>query len=133
MGVPRYGVVAAVDGAVSGAIRSYPLPTAPLSSLTGGVRWPVCSEKELDWELKWLFASPLFVCLEMWLLGGVADFETVDTRLSLPRPLMPLLLFLYRLAKYSHNSRSWPVRRSASVMLAKRRVRWRRLEAWNLF
>lgn len=42
--------------------------------------------------------------------GGVAEGAHLSlggpTRRSLPRPLMPLLLFLYSVAKYSHRSRS---------------------------
>jgi hypothetical protein len=34
------------------------------------------------------------------------DWMVVDILRSLPRPLMPLLEFLYRVAKYSHSSLS---------------------------
>lgn len=66
-----------------------------LSSLTGGVRWPVCSARGLvTCMLVWAGVVVGFVRLEPLLLGGVTDFGAVETRLSFPRPLIPLLLFL---------------------------------------
>lgn len=55
----------------------------------------------------------------------------VEMRRSFPRPLMPLLLFLYRVAKYSHNSRSCGFAGPCSV--EKRCVRVFRVFWWNLF
>jgi hypothetical protein len=49
----------------------------------------------------------------------------VPTLRSLPRPLMPLLLFLYRLAKYSHSSLSAEATTSPSLMEANLAVRSR--------
>jgi hypothetical protein len=54
-------------------------------------------------------------------------------RRSFPRPLMPLLLFLYSVAKYSHSPRSCGFMASASVICPNLAVRWRSVEEWNLF
>ena len=57
----------------------------------------------------------------------------VPTLRSLPRTLMPLLLFLYRFAKYSHSSLSAEATTSPSLMEANLAVRSRMVRAWNLF
>lgn len=54
-------------------------------------------------------------------------------RRSLPRPLMPLLLFLYRVAKYSQSLRSCGVMGSFSDICENFRVRSLSVVAWNLF
>lgn len=61
------------------------------------------------------------------------DIEFEPTLRSLPRPLMPLLLFLYRLAKYSHSSLSAAWTMSPSLMEANLVVRVRMVAMWNLF
>lgn len=58
---------------------------------------------------------------------------TADILLSLPRPLIPLLEFLYSDAKYSHSSLSSCDTQSPELMLANFCVRYLRLAAWNLF
>ena len=59
--------------------------------------------------------------------------ELEPTLRSLPRPLIPLLLFLYRLAKYSHSSLSAAWTMSPSLMEANLVVSARIVEMWNLF
>ena len=51
----------------------------------------------------------------------------------LPRPLIPLLLFLYRVAKYSHSSLSSFDMVLKSAIEAKRLVSDLSVSAWNLF
>ena len=58
---------------------------------------------------------------------------TADILLSLPRPLMPLLEFLYSDAKYSHSSLSSSDTQSPGLKVANFWVRYLRLAAWNLF
>jgi hypothetical protein len=62
-----------------------------------------------------------------------ADEGTCDILLSLPRPLMPLLEFLYRRAKYSQSSLSAWLTGSPSWIVANFVVRWRIVCEWNLF
>ncbi len=52
---------------------------------------------------------------------------------SLPRPLMPLFEFLYRVAKYSHSSLSAGLMGSPSRMVANFCVNRLSEAAWNLF
>lgn len=61
------------------------------------------------------------------------DEGTVDILRSFPRPLMPLLEFLYSEAKYSHRSLSWAVTGSPSLIVLNLVVRYRSVLAWNLF
>lgn len=69
----------------------------------------------------------------------VPDLEEDDDdpdeliRRSFPRPLIPLLLFLYSVAKYSHSPRSCGFMASASAIRPNLAVRWRSVEEWNLF
>lgn len=62
-----------------------------------------------------------------------AERLSLAMRRSLPRPLIPLLLFLYSAAKYSHSSRSCGLTSPLSVIWEKRVVKERRVVAWNLF
>jgi hypothetical protein len=62
-----------------------------------------------------------------------ADELLEPTLRSFPRPLIPLLLFLYRLAKYSHSSLSAACTISPSLMEANLVVRARIVAMWNLF
>lgn len=59
--------------------------------------------------------------------------ELTDMRRSLPRPLIPLLEFLYSSEKYSHSSRSSGLISSLSCMDANFSVRNLKAGAWNLF
>lgn len=56
-----------------------------------------------------------------------------DILLSFPRPLMPLLEFLYKDAKYSHNSLSSCDTKSPGLIVANLEVKYLRVAAWNLF
>lgn len=56
-----------------------------------------------------------------------------EMRLSLPRPLIPLLEFLYREAKYSHSFLSSWETQSPGVTVANFVVRYLSVAAWNLF
>jgi hypothetical protein len=66
-------------------------------------------------------------------LGEDDDDPDELIRRSFPRPLIPLLLFLYSVAKYSHSPRSCGFMASASVICPNLAVRWRSVEEWNLF
>jgi hypothetical protein len=52
---------------------------------------------------------------------------------SFPRPLIPWLLFLYRLAKYSHISLSAVYTISLSLIEANLVIKMRMVVIWNLF
>ena len=62
-----------------------------------------------------------------------AEFGAAEILLSLPRPLIPLLEFLYSEAKYSQSSLSLSETYSPARMDANFEVRYRRVLAWNLF
>ena len=66
-------------------------------------------------------------------MPDVRDMLVGPTFRSLPRPLMPLLLFLYRLAKYSHSSLSAALTMSPSLIEANLAVSSLMVVAWNLF
>lgn len=66
----------------------------------------------------WAWTSSSAEATDMLELELVQHLLTVDTRRSLPRPLMPLLLFLYRPAKYCHSALSCGDMCWVSVMLA---------------
>lgn len=63
--------------------------------------------------------------------GGIIVVVVLILR-SLPRPLMPLLQFLYKLPKYSHISCSQGSEGAVSAE-ANRLCKYRRVSEWNLF
>lgn len=63
----------------------------------------------------------------------VAEAGAADIFLSLPRPLIPLLEFLYSDAKYSQSSLSFSETYWPALMDANLEVRYRSVLAWNLF
>ena len=69
------------------------------------------------------------ICNGAYVECKALDVDKADILLSLPRPLMPLLEFLYSDAKYSQSSLSSCVTRSPGLMLANFCVRYLRVAA----
>ena len=88
----------------------------------------VAAEMRLEFEL-----LELRLRLRRSPFTSVFSFRLAKIRLSLPRPLMPLLLFLYSVAKYSHSSLSIADTASPSRIDANLIVKFRRVSEWNLF
>lgn len=65
--------------------------------------------------------------------GEMAEIEVLLIRLSLPRPLMPLLQFLYSPRKYSHIAFSHSSTTSPCEIFSNRAFSRRIVAMWNLF